>query len=136
MSALPEKRERIRKYWRKPKAVLRALGSYAENETDAYHKDQILEWLNAAVPISVARLIEDVVGNNPELAQKAAINIIDRVLGRARPPGDGGGLQFSVQDGEKRLEITIVDPQQTKSDMNTHEALMQTQSAHNEVIEP
>lgn len=106
--------ERIR-YHRTPKAVLRAL-MRAQGDGEAaprgkvslpYEKAQILQWINAAAPIAASKLIEQVSGNDKELAHKAAVAILQWCIGRPHT----GEVNASIElPGDRKIEIVIKDP--------------------------
>jgi len=110
LAALPEKRERIRKYWRTPKSVLRSLGQCNEREAEPYDKEQILEWLNAAAPMAASKLINQLAGPDESLALRAAITILEWSVGKPRPQVEGVSVPFGADCG-RRIEIIITDPE-------------------------
>jgi hypothetical protein len=111
---IPEKAERIHRYYRTPKAVMRALEKATGEttrigrEAEPYEKEAIMQWVNAAAPMAASELIRELVSEEEDTRHKAAVKILEWCIGR--PPAQEGGVKASVQFGDRRVEVTIVDP--------------------------
>lgn len=78
-------------------------------EAEPYEDDAILQWINAAAPLAASTLITQLMSEDEDVAQRAAVKILEWSAGKPR------AAKADTQDPRSRVLYEIVVPDKAES---------------------